>query len=32
LRNAKKVILVVHGPKLGAGLSVNLARVTITMI
>lgn len=32
LRNAKGVILVVHGPKLGAGLSVNLARVTITMI
>lgn len=32
LRNANGVILVVRGPKLGAGLSVNLARVTITMI
>jgi hypothetical protein len=32
LRNAKGVILVVRGPKLGAGLSVNLARVTITMM
>ena len=32
LRNAKGVILVVRGPKLGAGLSVSLARVTITMI
>ncbi len=31
LRNAKGVILVVRGPKLGAGLSVNLARVTISM-
>ena len=31
LRNANGVILVVHGPKLGAGFSVNLARVTITM-
>src|SRR6202012_6246105 len=31
LRNAKGVILVVRGPKLGVGLSVNLARVTITM-
>ena len=31
LRNAKGVILVVRGPKLGAGLSVALARVTITM-
>ena len=32
LRNGKGVILVVRGPKLGAGLSVNLARVTITMM
>ena len=32
LRNANEVILVVRGPKLGAGLSVNLARVTIAMI
>jgi hypothetical protein len=32
LRNANGVILVVRGPKLGAGLSVNLARVTITMM
>ena len=32
LRNAKGVTLVVRGPKLGAGLSVSLARVTITMI
>lgn len=32
LRNAKGVILVVRGPKLGAGLSINLARVTITMM
>ena len=31
LRNAKGVVLVVRGPKLGAGLSVNLARVTISM-
>jgi hypothetical protein len=31
LRNAKGVILVVRGPKLGAGISVSLARVTITM-
>ena len=31
LRNAKGVILVVRGPKLGAGFSVSLARVTITM-
>jgi hypothetical protein len=31
LRNTKGVILVVRGPKLGAGLSVALARVTITM-
>jgi hypothetical protein len=31
LRNANGVILVVRGPKLGAGLSVNLARVSITM-
>jgi len=32
LRNANGVILVIRGPKLGAGLSVNLARVTITMM
>jgi len=32
LRNANGVILVVRGPKLGAGLSVGVARVTITMI
>jgi hypothetical protein len=32
LRGANGVILVVRGPKLGAGLSVNLARVTITML
>jgi len=32
LRNAKGVVLVVRGPKLGAGLSINLARVTITMM
>ncbi|MBR0829077.1 hypothetical protein JQ596_26425 [Bradyrhizobium manausense] len=32
LRNAKGVVLVVRGPKLGAGLSVNVARVTITMM
>jgi len=32
LRNANGVVLVVRGPKLGAGLSVNLARVTITMM
>lgn len=32
LRNANGVILSVHGPKLGAGLSVNIARVTITMM
>jgi hypothetical protein len=31
LRNAKGVIIVVRGPKLGAGLSVALAHVTITM-
>ena len=31
LRNAKGVIMVVRGPKLGAGLSVAFARVTITM-
>ena len=32
LRNAKGVTLAVRGPKLGVGLSVNLARVTITMM
>lgn len=32
LRNRNGVILVVRGPKLGAGLSINLARVTITMM
>jgi hypothetical protein len=31
LRNANGVILVVRGPKLGVGVSMNLARVTITM-
>ena len=31
LRIAKGVIMVVRGPKLGAGLSVALARITITM-
>jgi hypothetical protein len=31
LQNAKGVIMVLRGPKLGAGLSVALARVTITM-
>jgi hypothetical protein len=32
LRNPNGVLLVVRGPKLGAGVSVNLARVTITMM
>jgi hypothetical protein len=32
LRNANGVILRLRGPKLGAGLSINLARVTITMM
>jgi hypothetical protein len=32
LRNANGVILVLRGPKLGVGLSINLARVTITMM
>jgi hypothetical protein len=32
LRNANGVVLVVRGPKLGAGISVNLARVAITML
>jgi len=32
LRNANGVTLVVRGVRLGAGISVNLARVTITMI
>lgn len=31
LRNANGVVLVVRGLKLGAGFSINLARVTITM-
>jgi hypothetical protein len=31
LRNPNGVILVVRGPKLGAGVSIGLARVTITM-
>jgi len=31
LRNAKGVTLVLRGPKLGAGLAVNVAKVTITM-
>jgi hypothetical protein len=32
LRNSHGVILVLRGPRLGGGLSVNLARVTITMM
>ena len=32
LRNANGVILVLPGPKLGVGVSVNVARVTITMM
>jgi len=32
LRNARGVTLVVRGIRLGVGLSVNLARVTITML
>jgi hypothetical protein len=32
LRNSNGITLVVRGPKLGAGLSLNLARVTIRMI
>jgi hypothetical protein len=32
LRNRNGVILVVHGPRLGAGVSVSFARVTITMM
>ena len=32
LRNANGVILVVRGSKLGAGISLNLARVAITMM
>jgi hypothetical protein len=32
LRNANGVVLVVRGSRLGAGLSINLARVTITMM
>jgi hypothetical protein len=31
LRNRNGVVLVISGPKLGAGLSINLASVTITM-
>ena len=31
LRSANGVILMIRGPKLGAGLSVNLARVPLTM-
>jgi hypothetical protein len=31
LRNRNGVVLVVRGPKLGAGLSINLASVTITV-
>jgi hypothetical protein len=31
LRKANGVVLVLHGPKLGAELSASLARVTITM-
>jgi hypothetical protein len=32
LRNANGVILQMRGPKLGVGLSINLARVTIRMV
>jgi hypothetical protein len=32
LRNANGVTLTVRGPKLGAGLSINMARITITML
>lgn len=32
LRNANGVVLSVRGPKIGAGISINLARVTITML
>ena len=32
LRNANGVVLVVRGPRLGAGVSVSLARVIITMM
>jgi hypothetical protein len=32
LRNANGVVLVLRGPKLGAGLSINVARVSITMM
>lgn len=32
LRNANGVVLVVRGSKLGTGVSINLARVTITML
>ena len=32
LRNTNGVVLVVRGPKLGVGLSVALARVTIRMM
>jgi hypothetical protein len=32
LRNAKGVLVVLHGPRLGAGVSISLARVTITMM
>jgi|SRR6516164_9721029 hypothetical protein len=32
LRNANGVVLAVRGPKFGAGLAVNLARITITMM
>ena|ERR1700761_382327 len=32
LRNAKGVTLVLRGPKVGAGFSINLARVTIRML
>ena len=32
LRSANGVILMIRGPKLGAGISVNLARVAITML
>jgi hypothetical protein len=32
LRNARGVVLVVRGSRLGAGISINLARVTVTMM
>lgn len=32
LRNTNGVVMVLRGPKLGAGLSINVARVSITMM